>query len=95
MGVQRRFVMFGGGVSQQQLQWLEQQIQVGVMFDARCTCCPSLFGNPPAAVVHLMMCWLLVLSGMEQQWSSKEVMRELSLCSQKSQAGLVTACGHV
>jgi hypothetical protein len=28
-GVQRRFVMFGGGVSEQQLGWLEQELQVG------------------------------------------------------------------
>lgn len=28
VGVQRRFVKFGGGVSQQQLQWLKEQLQV-------------------------------------------------------------------
>lgn len=28
-GVQRRFVMFGGGVSEEQLGWLEQELQVG------------------------------------------------------------------
>ncbi len=28
IGVQRRFVMFGGGVSEQQLEWLEQELQV-------------------------------------------------------------------
>jgi len=27
-GVQRRFVKFGGGVSRQQLEWLQQQLQV-------------------------------------------------------------------
>lgn len=30
VGVQRRFVKFGGGVSKQQLLWLEEQLQVGL-----------------------------------------------------------------
>jgi hypothetical protein len=36
VGVARRFVKFGGGVSDVQLEWLEQQLQVGL---PGCTTC--------------------------------------------------------
>lgn len=35
VGVQRRFVKFGGGASKQQLEWLQQELQVCVQTNGK------------------------------------------------------------
>lgn len=50
-GVRRRFVKFGGGISEQQLAWLEQQLQVSFpLAVAPCVC--GLNAPAPHALLH-------------------------------------------
>lgn len=49
VGVARRFVKFGGGISDQQLQWLEQQLQEATVAEQRVIVCCHLPIHPDTA----------------------------------------------